>query len=206
MQRLAVVLSLLFAVGAIACDEDEQAPPMADEPAEAEVATDDDEAGDDGIDDGPADADDEPDLADDLDPGESRHFGEPFTIDDDPIDLTDALARLDDADEGEPTSTLKVEATVEQVCQKKGCWFTLDDDAVDRPVRVRMKDYGFFVPRNTADGHSIIEGTVEKTTIDEELARHYAEDSGDDPDAIDGPQSNYKFTATGISMTAPDEG
>ena len=43
--------------------------------------------------------------------------------------------------------TVKVtfEGPVEEVCQAKGCWMTIDVGAVD-PVMVKFKDYAFFVP------------------------------------------------------------
>ncbi len=205
MRRIAIVIALSMTAITVGCDSNtDDDPEMPDRYATLEVGTPDDESEESHD----HDHDDESELVVDLEPGETRHFGEPFAIDDEPIQLVDALKTLDGLDEGESSPALKIEARVELVCKKKGCWFTLDDDAVDQTVRVRMKDYGFFVPRNTDGATTIIEGTVKETVIDEELARHYAEDvaehTGEDPEQIEGDQKTYRFTATGLSMHQPE--
>lgn len=194
---LVSALSLTFALAACddADDPGEEPGEVVDEQPDQQLDDETDE-----VTDGPADDADEPDLAEDLPAGQTRHFGEQFSIDDDPIQLTEALDELD----GDKTPTVKVASRVKRVCEKKGCWFTLDDDEVELPVRIRMKDYGFFVPRNTEGADAVIEGAIERTEIDEDLARHYAEDVGDDPDEIDGPQPTFRFVATGVSMHLPE--
>lgn len=203
MRHLALIAGLLVLTPTLTgCDDEPAETDPVDEDESDETADDSDSV------DGEPDADDDPEIAEDLGAGETAHFGEPFTIEDDPVALTDALDELDGTDDGASTSTVKVEASIQRVCQNKGCWFTLEADDVDRPVRVRMKDYGFLIPRNTEDGTSIIEGTLEPKTIDEELARHYAEDvaeeTGEDPEEVDGPVDTYRLTATGIEMSRPE--
>lgn len=113
-------------------------------------------------------------LAEDLKPGETGNYGADFSIDGAPITLADALSKVRAGDE---TPYYKVSGKIEQVCQKKGCWFTLTGEGVDEPVRVRMKDYGFFVPRNSSGAAVVVEGTLEQRTIPQAEAQHYAEDA-----------------------------
>lgn len=199
-KTLPLLLSaLLFSV---ACDSDPaEAPATSEEAAEAtaelqEVVTEEEGARE----------TTEEELADDMEAGETRHFGAPFAIDGDPIDLADALAAAG-GDDFDPDQPLKVSAQVHQVCKNKGCWFTLSTDAVEIPVRVRMQDYGFFVSRNTDGADVIVEGRLARVTISEDLAQHFADDvaaaTGEEAEAVEGDQDNYEFTATGISMTLP---
>lgn len=103
--------------------------------------------------------------------------------------------------------TIRVTAKIEDVCTKKGCWMVLVDGK--NHMRVRFKDYKFFVPKNSAGYIATVEGTAKLTTISEEMAKHYAEESGDKEaaKAIKGPQTGVAFTATGVTMVkAPKKG
>lgn len=148
-----------------------------------------------------------PELPDNMEPNTTNHFGAAFTIDEEPTPLAALLATAEEHENYKTEEPVLVSAEIEQVCQSKGCWFTLTTDQVDIPVRVRMLDYGFFVPRNTAGASVTVEGTFEKTTLTQEMAQHFADDaakvSGEEPAQIDGPQENYEFTASGIEITLP---
>ena len=86
-----------------------------------------------------------------------------------------------------------------EVCQRKGCWTMLQDG--DQTVRVRFKDYGFFIPTEASGREAYVEGTVKVSVLSEAEARHYAEESpSGDPDAIHGPQREIGFTATGVRL------
>lgn len=74
-------------------------------------------------------------------------------------------------------STFKVRGTIEEVCQMKGCWMTLKNETGEN-VRVTFKDYGFFVPKDISGREVIIEGIAKKEVLEEDVARHYAEDGG----------------------------
>lgn len=139
-------------------------------------------------------------LPEHLAPGEKKHFGAPFTVGDDPISLASALAKVS---EGE--GPYKVEAKIETVCKKKGCWFTLAADGVEVPIRVRMKDYGFFISRNTDGAQVVLEGTLNKVVVPQEMAQHFADDevegTGEKAEQIDGDQETYEFMATGVEIS-----
>lgn len=77
----------------------------------------------------------------------------------------------------EKESVFKVSGTIEEVCQMKGCWMTLKNEE-GANIRVTFKDYGFFVPKDISGKQVIIEGVAKKEVLEEELAQHYADDSG----------------------------
>jgi hypothetical protein len=141
-----------------------------------------------------------PTVAEALADGASGHYGAPFSSAAPPIALTDALTQC--ADTGTPC---KVEGVIERVCQARGCWFTLSAPNVAPTVRVRMLNYGFLVPRNTSGATAILEGTLARTTIPQEMAQHYADDeaaAGTAPARqVAGPEDTFEFTITGATIT-----
>ena len=95
-----------------------------------------------------------------------------------------------------------VRARVSDVCQKKGCWTLLRDG--EQTVRVRFKDYGFFLPKDISGREALVEGVVTIRTISQREARHYAEESRDGrPESIRGPQTEIGFVATGVRVLPP---
>jgi hypothetical protein len=98
--------------------------------------------------------------------------------------------------------TVKTEGTVSAVCQGSGCWMTLKSG--DQAVRVTFKDYGFFVPIESAGATATIEGVFTVRTIPEGTAKHYAsETAGANPDAIKGDQKELSFVASGVELGRP---
>ncbi|MEQ8472536.1 MAG: DUF4920 domain-containing protein [Marinoscillum sp.] len=77
----------------------------------------------------------------------------------------------------EDSVTVKFSGEIQEVCQAKGCWMTLKSENGDK-IRVTFKDYGFFVPKDAANRQVIIEGVASVGQLDEETARHYADDEG----------------------------
>ena len=95
---------------------------------------------------------------------------------------------------------LRVTAPIQSVCRKKGCWVLLAQDGVT--MRIRFKDYKFFLPTNSKGYIATVEGVGKLTMIPEDVARHYAEDAGDLEGAkkIKGPQKGYAFMANGAAL------
>ena len=98
------------------------------------------------------------------------------------------------------TLTSKMVAKVDEVCQMKGCWMTLNLED-DNQVMVKFKDYGFFVPKDIAGKDVIVNGLayVEEVSVDDQ--RHYAKDAGkteDEIEAITAPKKTYAFEADGV--------
>lgn len=136
----------------------------------------------------------------DIKPGESNVYGSNFTIIEPAISLASAIERAGKDGVG----PYKVEATIEKVCQAKGCWFTLDADGVEMPIRVKMKDYAFFVPRNAASMPVVLEGTFKQVTIPQDEAQHYADDeaahTGKPAKKIEGPVDSWMFMANAVQI------
>lgn len=138
-------------------------------------------------------------MPEDLAEGQTAHYGAAFALPGEPIALAQALEK---SKEGE--GPYKVNAKVDAVCQKKGCWFTLAAEGVQEPIRVRMKDYGFFVPKNGTGSEAIVEGTLVRKVVPQDEAQHYADDqaegTGKPAAKVEGDQVTYEFMASGIQM------
>lgn len=93
-----------------------------------------------------------------------------------------------------------VEATVKEVCQKKGCWHTLATANPDVTVMVRDKEYGIFLPKDSAGKKVYVKGTFSVAQIPQDEARHYAEDAGRDASTINGPQRTFAIEADGVQF------
>lgn len=95
-----------------------------------------------------------------------------------------------------------VKGKVTEVCEKKGCWLTVETDDNER-FFVKMKDYAFFVPVALEGKTVVLEGNAENKTISVDEAKHYAEDAKKpqtEIDAITKPQNEIRFVASGIKV------
>lgn len=95
---------------------------------------------------------------------------------------------------------LKFKGEIDEVCQKKGCWMTIDLNE-NETIMVRFKDYGFFVPMNAGEHETIVQGKafVRETSVEE--LQHYAKDVGKSEEeiaAITAPKRELAFEATGV--------
>ena len=96
----------------------------------------------------------------------------------------------------------KMVAKVNNVCQAKGCWMTLNLGE-ENEVMVKFKDYGFFVPKDISGKEVIINGKayVKEVSVDEQ--RHYAEDAGKSAEeiaSITDVKRTYSFEADGVLL------
>lgn len=110
------------------------------------------------------------------------------------METIDFLAQV-----SEEESTYKVKGVIEEVCQMKGCWMTLKNEK-GANIRITFKDYGFFVPKDISGREVIIEGTAMKEVLEEDIAKHYAEDGGKEYD--DSMRNAISFEAKGV-LVAP---
>jgi hypothetical protein len=98
--------------------------------------------------------------------------------------------------------TVRTEGVVSTVCQGSGCWMTLKSG--EQSVRVTFKDYGFFVPIDSAGATAVMEGVFSVRTIPESTAKHYASEApGGKPDAIKGDQRELSLVAFGVELARP---
>lgn len=91
-------------------------------------------------------------------------------------------------------------AGINACCKKKGCWMTLNMGEGD-DMRVRFKDYEFFVPLNSDGRQTVVEGVVFRDTITVAQLRHFAEDAGASADSIEQitePEVSLEFLASGV--------
>ncbi len=101
---------------------------------------------------------------------------------------------------GKDSMQVKVEGTIQEVCQKKGCWMKVQLDDKNE-MRVRFKDYGFFVPKDASGKKVVIDGWAYADSISVADLRHYAEDAGDSKEEIEKitqPEAEYTFMARGV--------
>lgn len=129
-------------------------------------------------------------------PGEQ--FGKEITADE-AVDFDKFMVMIAEQD----SVRTKVKATVESVCQTKGCWMNLvsAEGQTDPSVFVKFKDYAFFVPKDIAGKEVIIEGVAYREVTSVEELRHYAEDEGlseEEINAITEPKEELKFMADGV--------
>lgn len=112
------------------------------------------------------------------------------------IASTELLNTLDSND----SIAVKVSGPVNAVCQAKGCWMTMDLGN-EQEMRVRFKDYAFFVPKDASGKVATIEGWAHREEISVDMLRHYAEDAGKDSEeimAITEPEVQITFMADGV--------
>lgn len=123
------------------------------------------------------------------------YFGDTITTDG-AIDATQLIARL----EGKDSVFVKVTGSIEEVCQKKGCWMNINLGN-NQSMKVRFKDYAFFVPKDAAGQTVFIEGYAYNDTVSVAELKHYAEDAGkskEEIEKINKPEISVSFEANGV--------
>jgi hypothetical protein len=88
---------------------------------------------------------------------------------------------------------------ISDVCQHKGCWTVLSQG--ETHVRVRFKDYGFFLPRDCSGKQAFVEGAVEVAEVTAKDAGHYAgESKHPEAEKLHSPGKQVTFVATGVRL------
>ena len=122
-------------------------------------------------------------------------YGQKFSPDD-AISPKEFLAAMDKKD----SMDVKLKAKIVTCCKKKGCWMDVDLEN-GTTMKVRFKDYEFFVPKNADGKVCVIEGKAKIETIDVSTLKHYAEDAGKteaEVAAITEPEKGISFLANGV--------
>lgn len=96
--------------------------------------------------------------------------------------------------------TVAVEAKVRQACTRKGCWMELSATDKGPGVRVTFKDYGFFVPLDSAGSTAKVEGTLKVATLSAEKAKHYESEGAQVAKDKDGTYREVQLVATGVEL------
>ena len=122
-------------------------------------------------------------------------YGEEFEVTE-AISPADVAGLMNDSS----SNQFVVEGTIEECCQKKGCWMKVDMGNGES-MRVSFKDYGFFVPLDAAGRTMVMKGVAMYDTIDVDFLKHLAEDANatqEEIDAITEPELAITFEATGV--------
>lgn len=114
------------------------------------------------------------------------------------VKLADLLAKPQTHD----GKTVLIEGQVRKACERKGCWMELATakDAKGPGVRVTFKDYGFFVPLDSAGSQARVEGVVQVAELSEERAKHYESEGATVPRGADGKPREVQMVATGVEL------
>ncbi len=110
------------------------------------------------------------------------------------------LAALLKSPEAQDGKTVTIEGTVRKACERKGCWMELAPDAKSPGVRVTFKDYGFFVPLDSAGSTARVEGLVKIAALTEDNAKHYESEGAIVPRGKDGKPREVQLVATGVEL------
>ncbi len=124
---------------------------------------------------------------------DSETFGSPF-------DETAPLVKLEAiAGDGQAWvgQSVRVVASVSEVCQKKGCFFIAREG--QSIVRVSFKDYGFFVPTDIGGKRVALNGEVVAREVSADEAKHFAEDLGTAAGSVK-PGMTYEIVATSVRV------
>lgn len=110
------------------------------------------------------------------------------------------LAAISTVMNDESKMDMKIRGTVNEVCQKKGCWMVMKlSNGED--MRVTFKDYKIFVPKDLTGKEVILEGFAYTDTTSVENLQHYAEDAGKSKAEIakiTTPKKQLAFEAKGV--------
>lgn len=97
------------------------------------------------------------------------------------------------------TKPVLVEAEVKQICEKKGCWMSIENGSTK--LRVVFKDYSFFVPQRLVGQKVKIEGVVEAKELSVKEQQHMLKDAGADAKeiaAVTAPKKEFQFVASAV--------
>src|SRR5262245_36871609 len=112
------------------------------------------------------------------------------------VDVADALKNADQY----TGKTVRLQGTIDSVCQTKGCWMQLGTQTPT--VFVKFKDYAFFVPKDAGGRVAIVEGTMTMKQETVEQTKHYLEDAGkrDEAAKVTEGRKLYHFLASGVAI------
>jgi hypothetical protein len=98
------------------------------------------------------------------------------------------------------SAQVKLVGTADAVCQAKGCWLTMKTPE-GKEMRVRFKDYAFFVPKDISGKTVVINGWAHREEVSVADLQHYAKDAGKSAKevaAITKAEEQLNFEADGV--------
>ena len=100
--------------------------------------------------------------------------------------------------------TIIVDGIVRKNCTKKGCWMEVasSESPEVQGCRVTFKDYGFFVPLDSAGAKVRVEGVVTIATVSKDDVDHLEGEGAHFSKKLpDGSAREIKMVATGVEMS-----
>jgi hypothetical protein len=134
-------------------------------------------------------------------PREVKTYGQPLAAAE-----TLPVSNLVSKPDGYAGKAITVEGTVRSACTNKGCWLELAENGTsgkDAPAgcRVTFKDYGFFVPTNSAGSKARVQGTFELATVPASRVRHLESEGATFANKQpDGTARELRLVATGVEL------
>jgi hypothetical protein len=111
---------------------------------------------------------------------------------------------------GEPDrykdKTVTVEGNVRRACSRRGCWMEIADasDPTAPGCRVTFKDYGFFVPTDSAGSQARVQGVVAVETVAAAYVQHLEEEGARfSGKSADGTAREVRLIASGVELRKP---
>jgi hypothetical protein len=129
---------------------------------------------------------------------DTKRFGEPVA----PGDAL-PLARVLGAPDDFASRVVTVEGKVRRNCTRRGCWMELATslDPTLPGCRVTFKDYGFFVPLDSAGSSARVQGTVLVQTVEApEVAHLESEGARFASKQPDGTAREVRMVASGVEL------
>ena len=99
--------------------------------------------------------------------------------------------------------SITVEGHVRSACTRRGCWMEVAEGADPKVpgCRVTFKDYGFFVPTDSAGSTAKVQGTLGVNTLPAERVAHLESEGGQFPRKnADGSVDELRLVATGVEL------
>ncbi|HTM46359.1 MAG TPA: DUF4920 domain-containing protein [Polyangiaceae bacterium] len=129
-------------------------------------------------------------------PGTHHAFGDPIAV-----TKSTNLGRLLAHPDAFADKTVLVEGLVRRACTRRGCWMELAP-AQDGPgCRVTFKNYGFFVPTDSAGSHARVEAIVKQAVLSPgEVAHHQREGAQFASLNRDGSANETRLIANGVEL------
>ena len=97
----------------------------------------------------------------------------------------------------EDGKTVLVEGVVRRACSQMGCWMELAPAEGGTGVRVTFKDYGFFVPTDSAGAKARVQGRIQVSQLSAKQAEHLRSEGGS---MAAGAQREVQLVATGVEL------
>jgi hypothetical protein len=98
---------------------------------------------------------------------------------------------------------ITVEGHVRSACTRRGCWMEVAESADPKlpGCRVTFKDYGFFVPTDSAGSRAKVQGTLGVDTLPPERVAHLESEGGQFPHKNpDGSVDELRLVANGVEL------